>query len=251
MNAFPKRYYLQLAVVAMAEHGTRNTEQHPHTPATGLLFGTAEGIIDAVDVPESAFDTVVALQMAVYPHQHVVGWYRVGTVNTTSMISPSDLKMSRNVKHRFPEARYLLTLDGTSDVAIFALEDDNANEPILINIEFRLETATAERIAVERLLREDKGAAKMIQMNNSVETLADRMDTLLKYLETADNCDPSNLRRIQSVICNVRFLHHTSNDPTADIEGLVSLADVVALSRAYTETSKLKHKSTGTFSAFS
>jgi hypothetical protein len=211
----------------MAEHSTRSEGKN----STGLLFGTTDRIIDAVDVPESAFDTVVALQMAVYPHQQVVGWYRAGS---SKDITSEDLAISTNLKARFSEARYLVTLDRTSNVAVFALDD--SKEAVLIYSDLRLETATAERITVERLLRENKGSAKMAQMHNSIDLLADRLNVLLEYLESG-NCDPSNLRRIQSVICNVRFLH-ASTDPAVDIEGLAVLADNVALAKAYTENSR-------------
>jgi hypothetical protein len=198
-----------------------------------------------VDVPESAFDTVVALQMAVYPHQQVVGWYRVGT--SSQNITGEDLKTSRQLQARFPEARYLVTLDGKSNVAVFELEDGSSVSSVLINTEFSLDTTTAERIAVERLLREDKGPAKIAQMDNSIDVLVDRIDTLLTYLASGEKCDPSNLRRIQSVICNARLLRATK-DPVADIEGLAVLADTVALAKAYTETSRpRKGKSSGKF----
>jgi proteasome lid subunit RPN8/RPN11 len=238
----------QLAVVAMAEHGTRSQGKN----TTGLLFGTTQEIIDTVDVPESAFDTVVALQMAVYPHQQVVGWYRVGTASQD--ITGADLATSRQLKARFPEARYLVTLDGKSNVAVFELDDSSSatctnstESSVLINTEFSLDTTTAERIAVERLLREDKGPAKIAQMDNSIDALVDRIDTLLTYLASGAKCDPSNLRRIQSVICNARLLNATK-DPVADIEGLAVLADTVALAKAYTETSRpRKGKSSGKF----
>jgi hypothetical protein len=230
----------------MAEHGTRSQGKN----TTGLLFGTSQEIIDTVDVPESAFDTVVALQMAVYPHQQVVGWYRVGTASQD--ITGEDLATSRQLMARFPEARYLVTLDGKSNVAVFELDDSTSTttsteSSVLINTEFSLDTTTAERIAVERLLREDKGPAKIAQMDNSIEVLVDRIDTLLTYLASVAKCDPSNLRRIQSVICNARLLNATK-DPVADIEGLAILADTVALAKAYTETSRpRKGKSSGKF----
>jgi hypothetical protein len=250
----------------MAEHGTRNRRG---LNTTGLLFGTEDEIVDTVDVPESAFDTVVALQMAVYPHQQVVGWYKVvvGTTSSTSIITAADLELSRRLQSRFPAARYLVTLDGQSNVAVWTLDDGTgdgntttttsttAPSSVLIHTEFSLETTTAERIAVERLLREDKWPAKMAQMDHSIDVLADRIDTLLHYLESGKT-DPSTLRRIQSVLCNARLLQHGTatsaantttsmsdmTDPfaavVADVEGLAMLADTVALTKAYAEQTR-------------
>jgi len=236
-------------------------------PVVGLLFGRYVSetnnlsVTDAEDVPINRSEkatTQVRLHQAVFPQHSVVGWYRVTKVDDAP--TPEDLLLSEQLKKHYQQEP-----DGTSTGTtttiyppfLFTLlqvkdetkgnqhnkkdedEDDelplqifkvDSTQRVLVGFDndWKLDTATAERIAVERVMKEqppsstksnngDTGGEKSKQppkfvaatlpIQQSVAALQDRLAVVEDFLTATARgttpLDPALLRQVQGLLLSV------------------------------------------------
>ena len=257
----------QLAIVSMSDQYTRITtggSPLPKTePVVGLLFGRYVSetnnlsVTDAEDVPINRSEkatTQVRLHQAVFPQHSVVGWYRVTKVDDAP--TPEDLLLSEQLKKHYQEEPdetstttttttsnppFLFTLLQVKDETKGKDEDEDDELPLQIfkvdsthrvlvgfDNDWKLDTATAERIAVERVMKEqppsstknnngDTGGEKLKQppkfvaatlpIQQSVAALQDRLAVVEDFLTATAHgtipLDPALLRQVQGLLLSV------------------------------------------------
>lgn len=178
-----------LAIVNMSDQYTRITCGGSVLPkdaaVVGLLFGriTHDGleIVDADDIPTDRSEAAtqqVSLHQAVFPQNSVWGWYRVGTSEEPTA---EDLSLTQELKAHYqtdgdeykPFIFSLLQVRPAKEDPNAKMKDDandNDDEELPLNLyeiqvhdgaavlvgvdNWALETSEAERIAVERVVRE-------------------------------------------------------------------------------------------------
>ncbi|KAL7514902.1 hypothetical protein ACHAXN_012176 [Cyclotella atomus] len=170
-----------LSILSISDHHTRITTGGSslplNSPTIGLLFGTQTptsiSIVDAEELdPSTAASssalTKIELHRKVFPLHNVVGWYRVGEKDPTSL----DLSRSRGEISKYCSAPLFLLMDPcTEDVKQYDIVDDdqlplmvyetveesgggNNNAACFVNVNFELETFDPERIALEKVFRD-------------------------------------------------------------------------------------------------
>ena len=274
-------------------------------PVVGLLFGrwSPNGdnnnddvqIVDADDIPtdcSEAAKSQVSLHHAVFPQNQVVGWYRVATCEEPNA---SDLALTQELKQHYyggsgenrnnadkPFFFSLLQVKGNSSKDT-KMKDDNNNDDdelplnlyeiqtnVLVAVQqWSLETSEAERIAVERVVREvprqstkateniHEAAANSTQpspyvnymssVQHSLEAMEDRIRIIIAYLEKIGKGEvPPNfslMRQIQGLILQLGPLQASApKDPrdvserdAALLSHLATVAKTVQAVQGYTE----------------
>ena len=273
----------------MADQYTRITcggSPLPRTsPVVGLLFGSSDAVIqDADDVPVEAILSngrttaaaqVVQLYQAVFPNQHVIGWYKVvQSNNAQNPAEPSVQDVQTTIQlaqHYAPEhpERFLF--------ALLQVEDDESNntdtkqpsmettkvdpvdsdddlplvlyhcqEKALVALpRWTLATEVAEKVAVERVVREvpinkDDGTMHAPMLTASADWLESlthiqvRVQVLMDYLQaTQSKTIPYNaelLRRVQAVFLQLGPL--AGNAPPDDYNSEHCARDLAILGQA-------------------
>ena len=221
----------QLAIVHMSDHYTRvvcgGSPLRPDAPVVGLLFGTNVGtlkIMDADDIPTEPTDATmqqISLHQAVFPQHHVVGWYRVSTDNEPTA---HDVQLTQTLQQHFsPEGRFLFSLlqvQSRSEALPLSLYELDTTGTVLIATEnWHLETSEPERIAVERMVREQPSQQEstdesysaysscVTTIHHSLESMHERLTLLIDYLEETEKGEiPTNhslLRQVQGLVCQL------------------------------------------------
>lgn len=256
-------------------------------PVVGLLFGCKdeEGVVqirDADDIPTDiteAHSSQVELHRAVFPQHSVLGWYRVSSLDEEP--TPDDLKTTQQLKLHyapsFPFCFCLLQVDQKQK----AMEDTAAstmskelpiniyeihvveNKSILLGLSnWQLETSEPERIAVERVMKEqplevDGSASHNIyvthtkSIQHSLNSMKERVQYLIRFLEgTQQGTIPPNyalLRKVQSLLYSLGPLGNAAtssgDDDDAELLGhLAAVAKTVGACQSYTEKFRLMHE---------
>lgn len=200
-------------------------------PVVGLLFGTARDgtvkIIDADDIPTEVSDATkqqIALHQAVFPQHAVVGWYRVSVDNQPTA---NDVQLTQTLKQHFaPEGRFvfsLLQVKADSEALPLSLYelDTTGTSPVLIGTEnWELEASEAERIGVERVVREQTRSnqensqdtysaygSQVTTIQHSLDSMNERLALLIAYLENTEKGEippnPTLLRQVKALVCQL------------------------------------------------
>ncbi|GKY95864.1 hypothetical protein MPSEU_000547000 [Mayamaea pseudoterrestris] len=249
-------------------------------PVVGLLFGRLGNdnqyclqINDADDIPTDASETAktqVSLHQAVYPDLQVVGWYRV--VNSNAEPTKTDLELTIKLQQHYQACQFVYCVleaaaANTDKKKAAAMnesvapheentkDDDDlpftlyqlCNNHVLQACEhWHLDTADAERIAVERVMRDQPqqqvaGAAGTLavlqppdrrfqhhatELSHSLQAIQERVSLLEAFLikvqtEHAENATTavfpfSLLRKIQSVLLHMGPLAQSSRQGDCD-----------------------------------
>mmetsp|Transcript_3054 Transcript_3054/g.8294 ORF Transcript_3054/g.8294 Transcript_3054/m.8294 type:complete len:382 (-) Transcript_3054:265-1410(-) len=261
-----------------------------------------------VDVSEAS-KVQVDLHRAVFPKHKVVGWYRVVSPAAHEDIEPNaeDLAVTKLLKkhHASSESDFFCfcllkvqrgkqkkpervigedemktdessvtedTLNKELPINLYQLhEDSNENTTILQGLSnWQLETSPAERLSVERVMKErpsnEFGSEGASSANNNpyvIETKAvqhslvsmnDRVRVLTNYLRDVEegNCDLDHglLRKIQQIVCSLGPLSSlvaaTNEGEEEDVEMLAHLAIVartVNTIQSFTEKFRVMNES--------
>lgn len=271
-------------------------------PVVGLLFGrwSPNGnlqIVDADDIPTDCSETAkiqVSLHHAVFPQNHVVGWYRV---SNNEEPDKSDLKLTEELKRHYyqdnTDRKFFFSLlqvkgketaTSTKDAKMKVEQDEELplnlyeiQTNVLVGIEnWVLETSEAERIAVERVVREqpqqsvkatenaDEAEATSTQpssyvnymssVQHSLEAMDERVKILIDYLERMGQGKiPPNvslLRQIQGLILELGPLQASAPQDHRDVSErdaallshLSAVAKTVQSVHGYTEKFRTVHE---------
>ncbi|GKY93496.1 hypothetical protein MPSEU_000317000 [Mayamaea pseudoterrestris] len=261
-----------LAIVNMSDQYTRiSLGGSPLTrsdPVVGLLFGRLQEcsnqyclqINDADDIPTDASETAktqVSLHQAVYPDLHVVGWYRV--VNSNAEPTKTDLELTIKLQQHYQALHFVYCVleaaAANADKKKAAVLNDSAapkeehtkkddddlpftlyqlcNGTVLQACEhWHLDTADAERIAVERVMRDQphqqvaagitlsvlqppdrRFQHHVTELSHSLQAIQERIMMLEAFLEQVQTEHVENattaappfslLRNIQSVLLHM------------------------------------------------
>lgn len=237
-------------------------------PVVGLLFGTHDGtlkIMDADDIPTEPADATmqISLHQAVFPLHHVVGWYRVSLDNHPTA---QDVHLTQSLQQHFqPEGRFLFALlqvQSTNETLPLTLyEVDDATGPVLIATEnWQLETSEPERIAVERVVREQPSQQETMDesysaygsqattLHHSLESMHERLVLLITFLEEIEKgvipTDHALLRHVQGLVCQLGPLMTTpqSEENPMLLSHLAVIAKAVRDVQCYTEKFRSMHE---------
>jgi hypothetical protein len=276
-------------------------------PVTGLLFGTrrtgsagatknAAGaednvleVRDAEDIPLDLSESAQLqeeLHRAVFPAHRVVGWYRVAESDDVieSDVTFTDA-LARHYRHNnistsSPFVFALLVIDGGMSSAVGGGDKDAEDEPLPLTVyrqadggvlhsvpDWALETLDSERIAVERVIREqpppahhaggddpDSAAAgdamtslsldgpRFVQhthtLDHSLSAIHRRLDVLRTFLQdTLDEKIPWNaslIRQVNEVMLQAGAIHRPTcasadSDPTSNVGGSEMMVPIAYL----------------------
>ena len=292
----------QLAIVHMSDQYTRiscgGSPLAKDAPVVGLLFGqkieqgSGAGIQirDADDIPteiSEAATTQIELHRAVFPQHSVVGWYRVSQSSAEDEPNASDLTITQQLKqHHAPNSMFCFCLlqvqqkedekkegaDGGASstlskelpINLYSLMTVNES-PILLGLSnWQLTTAEPERIAVERVMKEQphttqagsggpQSSAYVAQtksMQSSLHSMEERINVLLGYLQaTKDGSIAPNhslLRQVQGLIYSlgpVSNMADTARDDSEILAHLAAVAKTVSAVQSYTDKFRIMHES--------
>jgi len=253
----------------------------------GLLFGRLSKesanlqVLDADDIPTDLSDaakTQVSLHRAVFPKNEVVGWYRVSAVDDQP--NEHDLRLTQELKQHYPSSVFLFSLLQVPNSNRMVEDDDDMDLPlalyetkvmpdsssVLVGLEnWSLETSEPERIAVERVVREQpqhefKSDAPLsapspyvVQMGSVQQSLVcmnDRVQVLVDFLERTERGEiPVNfalLRQVQSLILQLGPLGALTPKESIDdaliYSHLAGMAKTVHAVQGYTEKFRALHE---------
>lgn len=258
-------------------------------PVVGLLFGQVDEskvlqIRDADDIPTEISDATkvqVDLHLAVFPQHSVVGWYRVSAVDEEP--TTSDLAITRQLKQNYAASSAFCfcllqvadkkpapsastsTVQEELPINLYELHTVQGN-PVLLGLSnWQLETSEPERIAVERVMKEQPpDAAKinpynaqMKSMQHSFLSMKERIQILVEFLQkTESGVIPPNyslLRQVQALLyslgplsCIVSGDGESSAIVSSDVQLLAHvavLAKTVGAVQAYTDKFRVIHES--------
>jgi COP9 signalosome complex subunit 6 len=264
-------------------------------PVVGLLFGQVDDqydgglqIRDADDIPteiSEASTVQVELHRAVFPQHSVVGWYRVSQSTQDDEPNANDLNITQQLKqHHAPNSMFCFcllqvqnqqqaqsqkqeasstknttTLNKELPINLYSLASVE-NTPILLGLSnWQLETAEPERIAVERVMKEQPqqldGPQSSIyvsqakSMENSLGSMEERIQVLIGFLEaTKEGKIPPNhslLRQVQALLYSLGPLSNMADSGRDDSETLAHLAAVaktVSAVQSYTDKFRIIHE---------
>lgn len=231
-------------------------------PVVGLLLGTRDDgalqIMDADDIPivetaDGRQQQQISLHQAVFPQHSVVGWYRVSTdVEPTA----NDLQMTKQLQQAMGATLvfcFLQVKQHDKDSLPITLFEMRSN--ILVALEgWKLETSEAEKLAVEKVVREHPQKSKSAfathatSLQQALERMKERLIVLIQFLEdTATGLIPRNpalLRQVQTIVYQLGPLVATTpdSDKTASSEWISQLAvsaRTVQVVQGYTEKFRL------------
>eukprot|EP00980_Cylindrotheca_fusiformis_P021479 scaffold8353_cov138-Cylindrotheca_fusiformis.AAC.10 len=278
-----------LAVVHMSDQYTRiscgGSPLDTDAQVVGLLFGESNEVLqiqDADDIPPETSEQTqiqVDLHLAVFPQHSVVGWYRV--TKSEQEARKSDLQTTKLLKEHFaPSSPFCFCLlqiqqdkkqDGRETVveelpiSLYELHDVD-NQSILLGLsDWKLETSEPERIAVERVMKQDPldlegnmahnqyvATSKSIQV--SLSSMKERIELLITFLKSTQEgrIPPSHrlLRRVQVLLYSLGPLGDTvkkvgSTGGAQDAEVLSHLAaaaKTLSAAQSYTDKFRLVHE---------
>jgi len=276
--------------------------------------GSFVQVLDADDIPVEVSDASkvqVDLHKAVFPKHKVVGWYRVVSPAENEDIEPTpeDLSITQVLKKHYTSSESdffcfcllkvqqprtdpetvgddeMKTEDSAADtlnkelpINLYELHDLNESTTVLLGLsDWQLETSPAERLSVERVMKErpsndfgsDGGASTNASSNpyvleakamqHSLVSMKDRVRVLATYLEEVKDgkreLDPALLRKIQQLVCSLGPLSSlaasTNQGEEEDVQLLAHLAIVartVNTIQSYTEKFRVMNESrTNTF----
>mmetsp|Transcript_7322 Transcript_7322/g.12763 ORF Transcript_7322/g.12763 Transcript_7322/m.12763 type:complete len:263 (+) Transcript_7322:70-858(+) len=237
-------------------------------PVVGMLFGEEEEgslkIIDAEDIPPDSSALMkqqVELHQAVFDQHAVLGWYRV----TKDDVQPTsdDVATTQALSKVYGEKIIFCFMQVTSDkeslpISLFELESD-----VLVGIEsWKVETSEAEKIAVEKVVRElpqskDRSAyvINVSSMQDAMGRLKERLQIMIQFLEdTAAKkipFQPDIMRQVQQVLCQMGPLLTSTptKAPHSDewMSHMAVTAKTLQVVQGYTEKFRLvqEHRSAG------
>ena len=258
----------QLALVHMSDHYTRITmggsPLPKESPVVGVLFGTPGILLDAEDISLDAGELQQAVQLhqAVFPQNIVLGSYRV--TNKDSEPTADDLKQVMALQKTFGTTTYFgllyvnpvkkkesKSINEELPLQLFTLQDNS----VLVAVEdWQLTTAAAERVAVERVLR-DKPAREQEQIQQAWMALDTRLQQLSEYLtHTTTTTTPEQYemwRQIQGLLMQARLLRTTPRQASLLPEQVAVLAKTVDAVAWYTDKFRVMHGVKGKPSAAS
>jgi len=268
-------------------------------PVVGLLFGLNDDngtteVLDADDIPveiSEASTLQVNLHTTVFPKHKVVGWYRVvGQTSASEDIEPSaeDLQITQVLKEHYALNDFfsfcllkVQSKQNTMDDDEMKMEETNTstlnkelpihlyqlgnyeNHAILLNIaNWQLETSPAERLSVERVMKEKPVGSNEVMyvtetkaMQHSLLSMRERVQVLVVYLKNVQEgripvCYDI-LRQIQQIVSSLgplsKLAETSSNEgEEEDVELLAHLAIVgrtVNTIQAYTEKFRVINES--------
>lgn len=214
---------LQLAIVHMSDQYTRITtggSPFPKdAPVVGLLFGlTGENgalqIMDADDIPteiSEVMDQQVSLHQAVFPQHSVVAWYRV---SEDGVPNEDDLQTTIKLRQKYGDDFVFCSCQTSGDpeslpITLYQVEDN-----VLVGLEnWKLETSEAEKIAVEKVVREQPTqqqsayATHLSTTEQALRKLKDRLTILVQFLQDTQSqkipFNPELMRHVQSLVCQL------------------------------------------------
>lgn len=299
-----------LAIVNMSDQYTRITcggsALPKDAPVVGLLFGHSTNskdnkgnvlqILDADDIPtdrSEAAATQVSLHHAVFPLHDVVGWYRVGNSDEPTA---EDLRLTKELKEHYGNNKpfFFSLLQVKENMGENSnMKDDTGNDDeeelpltlyevqvhdnaaVLVGVEsWSLQTSEAERIAVERVVREQPqqdlkaGGAKdaeedmstpqpsqyvnyMTSVQSSLQAMDDRIKVIVDYLERMGKGEiPPNyslLRQIQGLTLQLGPLQQAAGEPANANSAAPPDAELFAHLSAVAKTVQSVHSYTEKF----
>jgi len=280
-----------LALVHMSDQYTRiSTGGSPldkSAAVVGLMYGFTDyqGVLqiqDADDIPPEASEQTqlqVDLHKAVFPLHSVVGWYRVTLKDEEP--SPNDLETTKLLSQHFGSSSsqfcfcLLEVQQGTSGnsgnslnevlpINLYTLREVE-NQSILLGFDnWNLETSDAERIAVERVMKErpmhtegSRASNSYIESSKSIYTsldsMKDRINVLISFLRsTQQGKIPLNHRLVREVQVLVHSLGPMAQNAGSEaiseasdadiIAHLAAVAKTVSTVQSYTEKFRLVHE---------
>ena len=124
--------------------------------------------------------------------------------------------------------------------------------------DWRLKTASPEKIAVDRVMQEQRLAkdkyakqlASKTQLQDSLTVFQERMIVVENYLNSPEPKDPTILRKIQALLLKARLVHQQDavSAPAPllrELESLTTFAETLDIGRLYTTTLKTAHSAPG------
>lgn len=260
VRAEPTFSSFQLAIVTLSDQYTRivsgGSPLETTAPVVGLLFGKYVNdclhITDADDIPTDGSDAAakqVALHQAVFPQHSVVGWYRVSLDEEPTA---SDLLLTQQLKQHYGSMLFALLQVPSKHqdlpLAFYRLSEDSSSTHLQAVEEYKLETAESERIAVERVIREQPLAVqespychKTQEVQHSLQAIQDRMQVLIEYLQkTKDGTipfEPALMRQVQTLLSELGPLAAAcpSPPPQENLPLIAVLAKTVQAVHTYTD----------------
>lgn len=274
---------IQLALVHMSDHYTRiRTGGSPlplDAPVVGILFGhhndqDSPSIVDAEDIPLDDPTPAVELHQAVFPNNVVMGCYRVTaqessptaddirqvqSLQQTLATTSSDTYYYFGLLHVSPKVGDEKKQDDTLPLQLFTLQDS-----VLVAVEdWHLTTeAAAERIAVERVLRDKPVNDNEDQTKQAWQALDTRLQQVEEYLQTTlttTTSEPTSeqlelWRQVQGLLVQANLLRTAStgssgNHGTMLPQQVAVLAKTVDAIAWYTDKFRMVHEVKGTSAA--
>ena len=186
----------------MSDHYTRvTTGGSPlkrDAPVVGILFGNhGSAVVDAEDIPLDDPTKAVELHQAVFPQNVVVGCYRV--TQTEGEPTAADIRQVQTLQQTFAASSSLYfgllqvspkgsnnNNDGNKEEENLPLQLFTLQGNVLVAVEdWHLTTAAAaERIAVERVLRDKPAQDQEDEIQQAWMALDSRLQQVMEYLPT-------------------------------------------------------------------
>lgn len=266
-------------------------------PVVGLLFGSLDEarvlqIRDADDIPTEITDatkTQVDLHKAVFPQHSVVGWYRVSSSSTGADAEPilSDLTTTQVLKSHYAptssafcfcllhvqdrqdkddgsakESKPSNMLEEELPINLYELNHVQEGASALVALSnWQLETSDPERIAVERVMKEQPPEAAKLNpytsqlqsVQHSLLSMSERIQILVTFLEqTQQGILPPNhglLRKVQGLLYSLGPLSCIANTsgPVVHTDAqllshLAIMAKTVHVVQSYTDKFRVVHE---------
>ena len=256
-------------------------------PVVGLLFGEVlDGILqikDADDIPtdRSEGSTLqVALHRAVFPQHSVVGWYRVSKDDEEDEPTSQDLQVTQELLQHYADPMIFCLLqvqnnnnnnhsfkettkgpNNTLQELPISLYELHSNGAVFLGLQhWQLETSEPERIAVERVMREEplqqtqksSFLTKVQSMQNSLSNMKERIQILMEYLQNVQTgtlpSNPTLSRDVQGIVDMLGPLSALTHEVPTDQESAILLSHLAAIAKttstvqAYTDKFRLMHE---------
>lgn len=248
-------------------------------PVVGLLFGTFIdnhlAVADADDIPTDASEAAqrqVSLHQAVFPQHSVIGWYRVS--QTDEQPSAEDLVLTKQLQQHYQTSHPLLfsllqvPSSATDDLPLMLYRLGESSTVLEALEDWHLSTSDAERIAVERVMREQpqrsgqnaKPGAKVPvesafihgteELQHSLQAIQDRLGILHTFLSDTQSgkipFDPTLMRSVQRLLWQAGPLACAPGLPAdqSTLEQLAFLTKTVDAVQSYTEKYRKVSEST-------
>lgn len=260
--------HTQLALVHMSDHYTRVTTGgsplKTDAPVVGILFGHGSAIVDAEDIPLDDPTKAVELHQAVFPQNVVVGCYRV--TQTEGEPTADDIRQVQALQQAFGGSSSLYfgllqvnpkgngnnnnNQEENLPLQLFTLQDN-----VLVAVQdWHLTTAAAaERIAVERVLRDKPAQDQENEINQAWMALDARLQQLMEYLPTTTTVSPPTAehlelwRQVQGLLAQAHLLRTDAVSSSNNLlpQNVAVLAKTVDAIAWYTDKFRLLYEVKG------